>query len=239
MFCPDVYVLMLLRRGHHKVARRVETRAGCPMNAVEAVFPYPRTKTANVVAYDLGSFRWERGRRRHMQEAVCFPQVAFARGTYLLPLGAGVVSGTWSLLWWVVRTCTQPLNPTKQFGKGGPTPNRSWAHFPNPIQTAPPTFLLPISREDLPSFPSLYSWQSLVHKASSTGGESFTMAQRTTLKEFESVYPKLEEAIIEHAKTFRLPEPQLDWYRRVCCVQPVSCPRSHFRGRDSHILVME
>lgn len=42
------------------------------------------------------------------------------------------------------------------------------------------------------------------------------MAQRTTLKEFESVFPKLEEAILDHAKTFNLPEQQLDWYKRVC-----------------------
>lgn len=40
------------------------------------------------------------------------------------------------------------------------------------------------------------------------------MAQRTTLKEFESVFPKLEEAILDHAKTFNLPEQQLDWYKR-------------------------
>lgn len=42
------------------------------------------------------------------------------------------------------------------------------------------------------------------------------MAQGTTLQEFESVFPKLEEAIIEHAKKFNLPEQQLDWYKRVC-----------------------
>jgi farnesyl diphosphate synthase len=53
------------------------------------------------------------------------------------------------------------------------------------------------------------------------------MAQRTTLKEFESVFPKLEEAILDHAKTFNLPEQQLDWYKRVCALL-FFCPYACF-----------
>jgi farnesyl diphosphate synthase len=41
------------------------------------------------------------------------------------------------------------------------------------------------------------------------------MAQRTTLKEFESVFPKLEEALLEHAKTYNIPEEALQWYKKV------------------------
>lgn len=41
------------------------------------------------------------------------------------------------------------------------------------------------------------------------------MAQKTTLKEFESVFPKLEEALVEHAKSFKLPEKELAWYKAV------------------------
>ena len=41
------------------------------------------------------------------------------------------------------------------------------------------------------------------------------MAQKTTLKEFESVYPKLEEALLEHAKSYKLPQAELDWYKKV------------------------
>lgn len=41
------------------------------------------------------------------------------------------------------------------------------------------------------------------------------MAQKTTLKEFESVYPKLEAALLDHAKSYKLPEEQLNWYKRV------------------------
>lgn len=41
------------------------------------------------------------------------------------------------------------------------------------------------------------------------------MAQKTTLKEFESVYPKLEEALLEHAKSYKLPQVELDWYKKV------------------------
>jgi farnesyl diphosphate synthase len=42
------------------------------------------------------------------------------------------------------------------------------------------------------------------------------MAQRTTLKEFESVWPKLQEAILDHARAYKLPEKELNWYKQVC-----------------------
>lgn len=39
--------------------------------------------------------------------------------------------------------------------------------------------------------------------------------QKTTLKEFESVYPKLEEAILDHARSYKLPEAELKWFKEV------------------------
>lgn len=42
------------------------------------------------------------------------------------------------------------------------------------------------------------------------------MAQQTTLKEFEDVYPKLEEALLDQAKAYKLPQAELDWYKQVC-----------------------
>lgn len=45
------------------------------------------------------------------------------------------------------------------------------------------------------------------------------MAQKTTLQEFESVFPKLQEALLEHAKSYKLPQEQLDWYRKVGAAQ--------------------
>ncbi|KKY32012.1 putative farnesyl pyrophosphate synthetase [Diaporthe ampelina] len=39
------------------------------------------------------------------------------------------------------------------------------------------------------------------------------MAQRTTLKEFEAVFPKLEADLIEHAESYKLPQKQIDWYK--------------------------
>lgn len=41
------------------------------------------------------------------------------------------------------------------------------------------------------------------------------MAQKTTLKEFEAVYPKLEEALLDHAKSYKLPEKELEWLKKV------------------------
>ncbi|KAL2130568.1 hypothetical protein VTI74DRAFT_6236 [Chaetomium olivicolor] len=40
------------------------------------------------------------------------------------------------------------------------------------------------------------------------------MAQKTTLKEFESVFPKLEEVLVEHAKSYNLPTQALEWYKK-------------------------
>ncbi|KXJ93216.1 isoprenoid synthase domain-containing protein [Microdochium bolleyi] len=40
------------------------------------------------------------------------------------------------------------------------------------------------------------------------------MAQQTTLQEFESVFPKLEQDLIEWAKKYNLPKEQLDWYTK-------------------------
>lgn len=41
------------------------------------------------------------------------------------------------------------------------------------------------------------------------------MAQKTTLKEFESIFPKLEEALLEQAKAYNLPQKEADWYKKV------------------------
>lgn len=41
------------------------------------------------------------------------------------------------------------------------------------------------------------------------------MAQKTTLQEFESVFPKLEADLVEHAQKYNLPQKELDWYKAV------------------------
>ncbi|KAL7625369.1 hypothetical protein AAE478_004586 [Parahypoxylon ruwenzoriense] len=40
------------------------------------------------------------------------------------------------------------------------------------------------------------------------------MAKKTTLKEFESVFPKLEEDLVAWVKQYNLPQQQLDWYKK-------------------------
>ncbi|KAH0498152.1 hypothetical protein TgHK011_005423 [Trichoderma gracile] len=47
------------------------------------------------------------------------------------------------------------------------------------------------------------------------------MAQKTTLKEFESVYPKLEEALLDHARSYKLPEKELNWFKKNLEVNPL------------------
>lgn len=41
------------------------------------------------------------------------------------------------------------------------------------------------------------------------------MAKTTTLKEFESVFPKLVEDLLDHAKQYKLPEEFVNWYKAV------------------------
>ncbi|OAA39971.1 Farnesyl pyrophosphate synthetase [Metarhizium rileyi] len=47
------------------------------------------------------------------------------------------------------------------------------------------------------------------------------MAQKTTLKEFEAVYPRLEEAILDHARKYKLPQEELDWLKANLETNPV------------------
>jgi len=56
------------------------------------------------------------------------------------------------------------------------------------------------------------------------------MAQKTTLREFEAVFPKLEAVILEHAKKYNLPEEYLSWYQKVklCCRPLFSFPLFFF-----------
>lgn len=46
------------------------------------------------------------------------------------------------------------------------------------------------------------------------------MAQTTTLKKFESVFPKLVEDILDHAKQYNLPQEFVDWYKAVGALLP-------------------
>ncbi|KAH6611238.1 hypothetical protein Trco_001258 [Trichoderma cornu-damae] len=47
------------------------------------------------------------------------------------------------------------------------------------------------------------------------------MAQKTTLKEFEAVYPKLEEALLDHARSYKLPAAELNWLKKNLEVNPL------------------
>ncbi|KAM7195947.1 farnesyl pyrophosphate synthase [Rhypophila sp. PSN 637] len=47
------------------------------------------------------------------------------------------------------------------------------------------------------------------------------MAQKITLKEFESVWPKLEEALLEQARSYKLPARELEWYKKSLETNPL------------------
>lgn len=41
------------------------------------------------------------------------------------------------------------------------------------------------------------------------------MATKTTLKEFEAVFPKLEAVLMDQVSSYGLPEAYIEWYRKV------------------------
>ena len=45
----------------------------------------------------------------------------------------------------------------------------------------------------------------------------------TTLKEFETVFPKLVEDVKEHCKSYKLPDQALKWYEQVRTLQTSYC----------------
>jgi len=48
------------------------------------------------------------------------------------------------------------------------------------------------------------------------------MAKTTTLKEFESVFPKLVEDLLAHAKSYNLPDEFVNWYKAVSITPSIS-----------------
>ncbi|TDZ13158.1 Farnesyl pyrophosphate synthase [Colletotrichum spinosum] len=50
------------------------------------------------------------------------------------------------------------------------------------------------------------------------------MAKKTTLAEFESVFPKLEEVLLEHAQKYKLPKEELAWYKKASPTPPSQSP---------------
>jgi hypothetical protein len=51
------------------------------------------------------------------------------------------------------------------------------------------------------------------------------MAKKTTLKEFEAVFPKLEEVLLDHARKYNLPAGELAWYKKVRPNPHLQAPR--------------
>ncbi|KOS18963.1 Farnesyl pyrophosphate synthase [Escovopsis weberi] len=47
------------------------------------------------------------------------------------------------------------------------------------------------------------------------------MAHKTTLAEFEAVWPELQEAILDHAKSYKLPETELNWFKKSLETNPL------------------
>lgn len=49
-------------------------------------------------------------------------------------------------------------------------------------------------------------------------------AETTTLQEFESIYPKLQAAILDHAKSYKLPQGEMNWFKLVRERPNCACP---------------
>ena len=75
------------------------------------------------------------------------------------------------------------------------------------------TFLTTARRNSLHSFLNTSPTNSNRPAVVSTA--RINMAKTTTLKEFESVFPKLVDDLLEHAKKYNLPEQFVTWYKAV------------------------
>lgn len=47
------------------------------------------------------------------------------------------------------------------------------------------------------------------------------MATKTTLTEFEAVFPKLEKVLMDQVSSHGLPADYIEWYRKVCPLPPL------------------
>lgn len=63
------------------------------------------------------------------------------------------------------------------------------------------------------------------------------MAQRTTLQEFEAVFPKLEADLVEHAESYKLPQKQIDWYKAVGAPATSPCVEVTLKSDQSCLVV--
>lgn len=59
-------------------------------------------------------------------------------------------------------------------------------------------------------------------------------ANTTTLQEFESVWPKLQAAILEHAQSYKLPQGETEWFKLVCGRRAM-----HFQSIPAEVLTCE
>jgi hypothetical protein len=57
------------------------------------------------------------------------------------------------------------------------------------------------------------------------------MAQKTTLQEFEAVFPKLEAVLLEHANSYKLPAQAVEWYKNVSWQYPKEPAQENQGGR--------
>jgi hypothetical protein len=63
------------------------------------------------------------------------------------------------------------------------------------------------------------------------------MATKTTLKEFEAVFPKLEEDLLNWAKSYNLPQQYLEWYKKVRWISSLSSRHQIHPAEYEHIIV--
>lgn len=42
--------------------------------------------------------------------------------------------------------------------------------------------------------------------------------QKTTLQEFEAIFPKLQQALLDDARALKLPQGEHSWYSKVCAI---------------------
>jgi hypothetical protein len=136
----------------------------------------------------------------------------------------------YSLVFFQVPVCVdvsvgnRDRTPLSRFWRPDPPPTTSPSVSfcqSKPLQPASPLrspffiFFVHVLQQALFSQKAIHFPDSIVAINHATPEIKIKMAKTTTLKEFESVFPKLVEDLLDHAKQYKLPEEFVKWYKAV------------------------
>lgn len=108
--------------------------------------------------------------------------------------------------------------PNKILVGNSATPPSHRHHLSSPFPFTKFPFELPCKSKSFILFPLKLTASSAALDRLSPIANNNTMAQTTTLKKFESIFPRLVEDLLDHARSYKLPQEFVSWYKAVSTV---------------------